>query len=393
MRIGIDVRYLSHGLMGGVYAYVRHFVPELIRQAVDHEIYLYADKKASFELQDLPPYVTVRYLPWRHATSSIINDLLLLQRAMEKDRIEVAHFPANHGFGPRNGGTVMTLHDQITIMPLSETLRSRGTPRTPRVVGTIIYLYALSRLSLRNTRYLLTVSEYSRHEIVRYSGYDPLRIVVAPSAPAPDMHPVTDQATLADVRERYGLHKRFVLADGLKNPGVIIRAWQLLSPELRNEVEIVFFSRRKELLPVVLDAVAAGEARLILRAPRPDLTALYSMTEAFLFPSWFEGLGLPLIEAMKLGAPIIASDRCSIPEVTSGAALLCDAEDAQALAQHITTVLTTPTIAASMRERGFQRAEHFTWPKAVARILSCYKMAFYDLAPYVTQTYHAHLGD
>lgn len=386
MRIGIDVRYLSHGLVGGVHAYVLNFVPDLIRQARDHEIVLYADRKAPFELSELPPHVTLRYLPWRHGASSVVNDLLLLRRAMAADRIEVAHFPANYGFGPAGAGTVITLHDQLTIMPLSVTLGSRGTPRTPRVAAMTIYLYLLSRLALRSARYLLTVSEYSRREIASHGGFDSQRIIVAPSAPAPDMVQITDATMLRDVRERYNLRKRIVLADALKNPGVIARAWPLVPADLRATAEIVFFARRRELLPAVHEAVEAGYARLLLRIPRADLTALYCMADAFLFPSWFEGLGLPLIEAMRLGAPIIAADRCSIPEVTAGAALLCDAEDERALARHLATVLGDPVTAGELRERGFRRAEHFSWPKAAARILSCYHMACHNLAPNLVPT-------
>ena len=83
------------------------------------------------------------------------------------------------------------------------------------------------------------------------------------------------------------------------------------------------------------------------------------MAEAFIFPSWVEGFGLPVLEAMTCGTPVIASDRGSIPEVTGGAALLADPYDAEALAHHITRVLGDPDEARRLRERGFARAAQF----------------------------------
>src|SRR5262245_66292538 len=98
MRIGIDVRYLSHGLVGGVHTYIAHFVPALIELATDHEIYLYADTKRPFELRDLPGHVTVRLLPYRGPLSSAGHDLLM-HRRIARDRLDVIHYPANYGFG------------------------------------------------------------------------------------------------------------------------------------------------------------------------------------------------------------------------------------------------------------------------------------------------------
>lgn len=99
MRIGIDVRYLSHGLVCGVHTYVAHFVPSLIQCAAEHDIILYADTKRPFELRDLPPNVTVRYLGYGVPWSRIQHDLTM-RHQMAADRLDVAHFPANYSFGP-----------------------------------------------------------------------------------------------------------------------------------------------------------------------------------------------------------------------------------------------------------------------------------------------------
>src|SRR6187397_2056417 len=111
MRIGIDIRYLSHGILGGVHTYVANLVPELIKIAGAHELILYADDKCPLELAAWPDTGLVRILPWRNPLSSINNDLFM-HCEMAADCLDVVHFPANHGFGPQGAATVITVHDE-----------------------------------------------------------------------------------------------------------------------------------------------------------------------------------------------------------------------------------------------------------------------------------------
>lgn len=371
MRIGIDVRYLSHGLVGGVHTYVANFVPALIDLAPEHQIYLYADMKRPFELGRLPDHVTVRYLPWRNPFSSIYNDMFMW-REVARDRIDVMHYPANYGFGPPSTRTVITLHDALTIIPLPTVMRR--LPKTPRIVAMTIYLHYCSRLALKHAQLVLTDSDHAKHEITRYDSFDPQRIVPVHPAPTSDFYRIEDCAILADVRQHHGLAHSFVLADGLKNPAVLVRAWRRLPAEVRESRQIVFFARRPEVLPIVHEAVAKHEAQLLINPSRQDLIALYSMAEAFVFPSWIEGFGIPLLEAMICGAPVIASDRGAIPEVVGDAGLLADAEDSETLARHLAAVLGTPDLARHLRQRGYERAGQFSWRNTARRILESYEM-------------------
>ena len=368
MRIGIDVRYLSHGLVGGVHTYIAHFVPALIACAYDHEIVLYADTKRPFELNTIPPHVTVRYLPYRNPLSSLANDLLM-HRQVAHDQIEVMHFPANYGFPPRGTRTVITLHDAINILPLRKIVR--GHRKDLRTLAMMSYLHLCSTIALHRADLVLTVSEHARREIARQGTIDIGRIVAIPHAPTPDLRRVTEPAILNAVRAHYGLDRPFVLADGLKNPAVLVRAWHRLPTAIRASHRLVFFARH-EPLAVVREAEAAGIARVLINPPRSALIALYSMADAFAFPSWIEGFGIPLLEAMTCGTPVIASDRGAIPEVVGDAGLLADAEDDTAIADHIARVLSDSAIAQRMRERGFARAAQFSWEQTARRMIECY---------------------
>ncbi len=176
------------------------------------------------------------------------------------------------------------------------------------------------------------------------------------------------------MRQRYGLRKPFVLADGLKNPAVLVRAWPRLPEALRQRYQIVFFARR-DPWPAVRTAVEAGYAQLIVRPPRIDLIALFSMAAAFVFPSWFEGFGIPILEAMICGTPVIASNRSAIPEVVGEAGLIGDAEDEQTLVRHLSMILGDPAIAEHYRQAGWQRVQQFSWQYTAQQTLRAYRSA------------------
>jgi glycosyltransferase involved in cell wall biosynthesis len=373
MRIGIDVRYLSHGLVGGVHTYIAHFVPALLAVACEHEVFLYADTKQPFEITQVPEHARVRYLPYRTPLSSVANDLLM-RRTIARDQVEVMHFPANYGFAPTSARSIITLHDAINVLPLREIWR--GHAKNARTVAMMTYLHMCSTAALRRADLVLTVSEHARREIARVSGFASERIVAVPHAPTPDLRRIDDASTLAALRAKFGLTQPFVLADGLKNPAVLVRAWRRLPDVVRSSHRIVFFARRPDVLPEVHAAVAAGHAILLVRPERSELIGLYSMASAFVFPSWIEGFGIPLLEAMTCGTPVIASDRGAIPEVLGDAGLMADAEDDVAFARHLLAVLGDRTVAEDLRARGFARAAQFSWQRTAVRILDTYLTCF-----------------
>ena len=372
MRIGIDVRYLSHGLVGGVHTYIAHFVPALIELAGDHQVFLYADTKRRFELDSLPGNVTLRLLPYRNALSSFYHDLFMWPQ-LERDELDVIHFPANYGFGPRRTKTLITLHDAINILPLPEIIR--GHPKNLRTMVMMTYLHYCSTAALRQASLLFTVSEHAKREIVRHSQFDPQKIIPVPHAPTADFRRIEDKKTLTDVRIRHKIPQSFVLADALKNPAVLVRAWQLLSESIRASRKIVFFSRRPDVFPVVHETVERGDAQLLIRPSREDLIALYSMAEAFVFPSWIEGFGLPVLEAMQSGAPVIISRDPALAEVAGDAAVQVDASSTTDLAQAILDVVRHPRRRQELVERGLRRAAQFSWRQTAIRTRAVYQEA------------------
>jgi glycosyltransferase involved in cell wall biosynthesis len=363
--------------VGGVSAYVAQFVPALLDLAPHHRFFLYADRKRPFELQTIPANTTVRLLPYRTPVSSVYNDFFMW-REMAKDRLDIAHFPANYGFGPRSSRVVITVHDSLNLIPLRRVFRGRSHPRRPRTLAMMMYLHFCTVRAISRASLLITVSSHARNDIAQEGGFDRRRIVIVPHAPASDLRRVTDPHALASVRQRHGLGKPFVMADALKNPATLLDAWRLLPDDLTRGREIVFFSRHANPPSVVSEAVQANETRLLINPSREDLIALLSMADAFVFPSWIEGFGLPLLEAMICGAPIVASDRGAIPEVVGDAGLLADAKDSTTFARHLESIFRSPEVASCLRHKGFERARQFSWQSTARQILDAYLMALSD---------------
>lgn len=371
MRIGIDIRYLSHGLLGGVHTYVGNLLPELFAVAAGEQFILYADRKAPLEVTP-PSGVVVRMLPWRSSLSTILNDWSLARRLAE-DNVDVAFYPTNYGFGPPQGGTVVMVHDAINLLPLSDTLRSHGSLRRMRSDAITVYLHHMTTRAVARANLILTASEYSRAAISAASGRPIEDIIAIPHGAAPTT-PVA-AAEVDEVLTRHALRSPYLLADGLKNPGVLISAWERLEPAQRRGCALVFFARSADVLPVLKDAAARGFARLLVRPSLNDLAALYAGAAAFVFPSWLEGFGIPLLEAMSHGTPIVASDRGSIPEVVGDAGVLVDAEDAAALASALARILTSDTESMRLRALGRARVAQFTWRRAAEMTLEALRKA------------------
>jgi glycosyltransferase involved in cell wall biosynthesis len=345
-------------------------VPALLEVAADHEVFLYADTKKPFELTGLPKNATVRLLPYQNLLSAVYLDLFMW-RQMARDNLEVAHFTASYGFAPPMARTVITLQDEINILPLITIYRTHS--KDVRAVTLMSYLHFCTHEALRRADAVITVSEYSKRQIKRYSHLRADQIVSIAHACPNDIQRVVDPATLADVRWRLGLSRPFVLAEAFKNPGVLVRSWKKLPASLRDGHEIVFFSRSPRVLPVVHEAVEAGYARLFVRPARCDLSALYSLAVAFVFPSLIEGFGIPLLEAMTCGAPVIASDRGSIPEVAADAAMIMDAKDDERLTAYLKPLLEQSEAREHWQTLGFARAAQFSWRKAAQQTLETYQ--------------------
>jgi glycosyltransferase involved in cell wall biosynthesis len=377
LRIAIDARYLSHGLVGGVHTYLRNLASALIELDSSHEYTFWVDDKAPFELADDHPDARTRVLPWRAPLSSLRNDLRL-GMLMRRDGADVVHFPANYGYAPPGVPTVVTLHDAINILPLSEIVG--GHPKQARTIATMTYLHLATRRAIARRPFVITVSQQARREILRHADLDPDQVRVIYHAPEPVFQPLAEHE-IASERARLGLHDLVLVADAIKNPKVTLNAYRGLPRELREHTSLVFFARR-EPEQSVIRAHLAGECLLVRSPAKNELARLYGIADGFVFPSWYEGFGLPVLEAMACGTPVAASCVGAVPELVEDAGLVIgNANDDRAFSRALAQLLSGSEYRRELRAQALRRAQMFTWRRAALETHEAYADALEAARP------------
>lgn len=290
-------------------------------------------------------------------------------RAVARENPDLTHYPnfvaplgARHPY-------VVTIHDLVLLRhPETTSLRKR------------LFTRAVLPSIARRARGVLTVSEAAKREIVDLLELPEDRVVVVPFAPPPAFEQPVSPAEIDATRRRFGLTRPYLLAVGnlepRKNLGTLFAAYdQLRSRHGVDHQLVVVGAGAWGFGPTqrALDQLASRDSIQILRnVPQDDLRALFAGASLFAFPSIYEGFGLPPVEAMWSGAPVVASEIPSVREVTAGAALLVDPYSVEAWVVALKRVLDDATLADDLRRRGFERARSFTWARSAGGLVEAY---------------------
>ena len=234
---------------------------------------------------------------------------------------------------------------------------------------------------LRAADAIIAISESTRRDLVRLFGLSNTDIHVVYGATDARFRPAADEA-VAGVRAKYRLPERFVLFVGTieprKNLALLLEAIHTLR-QGGTSVPLVIAGRPGWHYRPFMDRLhqlALGELVTLLGpVPDVDLPTLYTAAEAFVFPSLYEGFGLPVLEAMACGTPVMASRAASLPEVSGDAALLIDPHDVRQLAAALRQVWGDPALRAELRGRGWQQARRFSWEETARQTLQVYQEA------------------
>jgi glycosyltransferase involved in cell wall biosynthesis len=269
---------------------------------------------------------------------------------------------------------VTTIHD-LSFEHLPETFKRRSRAQLRLTV----------RRTARKAALILTLSEFSRRDIIETYAVDPERVIVTPAAAPTHFKPVVDETELEKIRERYGISANYLLSLGSiqprKNLTRLIEAFQWLrtSRPASQLPQLVIAGKRGWLDDEVFRAAQRDglneSVKFIGYVPEEDLPGLYSGAMCFVYPSYFEGFGLPVLEAMQCGAPVIAGNQTSLPEVAGDAALLFDPFDTRALGEAIARVIDHPEYRAELRARGLKQAAEFSWIATARSTLNAYERA------------------
>jgi glycosyltransferase involved in cell wall biosynthesis len=241
------------------------------------------------------------------------------------------------------------------------------------------------RPTARRAAHIITVSEYSRADISRTYGIAPQRITVTPEAASTKFFPVTNETELRRVRESYGIQEHYILSlcsiQPRKNLVRLIEAYSSLRgvrPGVKLP-QLVLAGKRgwlnTEIFRTAERNALSKDILFTDYVPERDLPGLYSGALCFVYPSYFEGFGLPVVEAMQCGVPVIAGNRTSLPEVIGEAGLLFDPFDTQALVNALAQVIDDSECRAVLRSKGLERAKSFNWKTTARLTLGVYERA------------------
>ena len=366
MRIAFDGTTLRPGRTGVGY-YTEHLLRHLAARAVDDELVVISNRPVD-TTQPLPPRVKISSSSWR------IPRMVWMQtfgpRMLRREHVDVVHF--TNGMVPLASPvpTVVTIHD------MSLTLYPRYHP-TRRV----LLNRPLVDVAARRADAIITVSQSAKRDIVRLYDLPPDRVHVVHEAAAPSFRPVHDSTERERVRRRYGLADRFILYVGTIEP----------RKNLPNLIE--GFARRRRAGDLPHQLVCAGPygwlsgdieerierlqvedaVRFTGYVPFEDLPALYSLAEMFVFPSLYEGFGLPVIEAMACGTPVATGHVAALSEIAGGAVEHVDRLDAESLGDAIVALARSRERRENLSALGLQRSHNFSWDRAARETLEVYR--------------------
>jgi glycosyltransferase involved in cell wall biosynthesis len=362
MRIGIMLRhYEQHE--GGVKHYTRTLLPLLFTQGAQHRyVLIYRNPKLLGTYAAYPNVVELV----SEAPGSILWDQVGVPWATRGRRLDVI-------FNPKFSVPFLHPAKKVFVLHGSEWFAIPGHFKW----HDRLYCRLVVPWYCRRADAFIAVAGKVKDDAVRYVHADPAKIFPIHNAIDPrQFHLIRDPARLAAVRARYGLPERFVLwvgqIESRKNVKRLLRAFAQVAGEYPHRLVIAGEERastRGELAEVGALGLE-GRIQFLGWVPHTDLPAIYGLAELLAFPSLYEGFGIPLVEAMACGCPVLTANTCAPPEVVDGAGYLVDPYDVDAIAAGLRATLGDPALRAAMAARGLLRAREFSWEKCAREVLA-----------------------
>ncbi len=366
MRIAIDAHTVGTQLAGNV-TYITSMIEALAEIDRTNEYTLYVTRPDAFELyENRWPNFAVRRILHQTRVFRILFSFNTQLRLHPAD-IFFVQFNAPP-FAPCK--VVTAIHD-LSYEHLPETFTRLARARMQLTI----------RRTAKNSAHIVTCSEYSRQDLIATYDLAPEKVTMIPLAAASIYKQVTDADEIIRMREKYDLSGDFILGVGSiqprKNLVRLIEAYSALVKRRDDVPPLVLVGKNAWLFEETINAVKENGVRDRVRftgfVPEEDLPALYTAALCFVYPSFFEGFGLPPLEAMHCGTPVITGDRTSLPEVVGDAALLVDPFNTRAISSALEQMIADNALRERLSKLGFERAKQFSWLRAARQTLNVFE--------------------
>jgi len=349
----------------GIGRYVTNLARALIPQlAPDEQLTVFFDPAHPLEL---PSGDAIHSLPVDVSPFSL-RQQWVVPRLLHRHKADVYH--SVYYLMPYVTGvpTLLTLYDLIPIhFPEHSTLKAR------------LFFRGATALALRTAQHMLAISEATRRDFLARFSLLPERITAIPLAADPAFTPQTPEVVAA-LRTRYHLPEKFILYLGSNKPHKnlvrLVEAWAVIQAEVPDVTLVIAGAWLPQHPESRQRAHALGiDDRVCWLGPLPgaDLPALYTAPETFIFPSLYEGFGLPVIEALACGTPVACANTSSLPEVAGDAAVLFDPTQTESIVDAMRQLLGDGDLRVDLRQRGLAQAAKFSWSRTAQETLTLYR--------------------
>lgn len=373
LALAVNTTALVLSPLTGIGQYTKQLMLEMEKRADVDPHFFYAtfwskslNLSAPPELHKFKSFIK-KFVPRPYESSRFLQQPLF-KAGLKRYRLSLYHEP---NFIPYRTDipTIITVHD----------LSYLRYPETHPASRVRIMSKLLPPAIERATR-ILTDSDFVRKEIIEVFAVAPEKVVTTHLGVSPAFRPMSAEETLPTLA-RLGLqHGKYLLAVGTleprKNLLLTLRAYRRLPQSLREEFPLVVVGMKgwhtETLESELEELLRSGQVRLPGYISAEDLCRLYAGGTMLVYPSLYEGFGLPLLEGMASGIPVVTANRSSLPEVVGDAGIVIDPDDDAALLESILTLLESPTETASLRMRGIARAAKFTWAKCAETTADAY---------------------
>lgn len=365
MRIGIDASTI--GTQGGPRTYVLNLIESLLKIDRDNEYVLFYNSK---EHVGKFPQVREVVVPFSNPATRLFREHLLMAYHYKRERLDIIHNPKSAISFLKPCKTVVTIFDLIPIT----------NPETEKWMARVYWKIQIPAAA-RHADFVITSSEFAKREIIRRYGTPEDRIAVIPIAYNSYCRPIEKTQESDEVRRKYSIPDRYILYVGTiqprKNIDTLVKAYSKLVKTKGVTHKLVITGRKGWLYGPLFELIKSEglEQNVIFTGFVPDeeLPYIYSGAELFVYLSLFEGFGIPPLEAMACGVPVICSNTTSLPEVVGDAGILKAPLDQDGIEKSIFTVLENDSLRAEMRLNGLAQAKKFSWERTAKETLKVYQ--------------------